>query len=81
MQAAVKVANSPTLQIVDDFEIPKPGPKQVLIKIQASGVCHTDVSHNDSILLVHIFHCAPSSNIADTNDVSGLPSEHICGRP
>ncbi|EJC99051.1 GroES-like protein [Fomitiporia mediterranea MF3/22] len=42
MQAAIHVPNSPTLKIVNDFEIPKPGPKQVLLKVQASGVCHSD---------------------------------------
>lgn len=43
MQAAIHVPNTPVLKIVDDFEIPKPGPNQVLLHIQASGVCHTDV--------------------------------------
>ncbi|KAL5483574.1 hypothetical protein ACEPAI_8806 [Sanghuangporus weigelae] len=43
MQAAVHVPNTPVLKIVNDFEIPKPGPNQVLLKIQASGCCHTDV--------------------------------------
>ncbi|PAV18079.1 alcohol dehydrogenase I [Pyrrhoderma noxium] len=43
MQAAVHVPNTPVLKIVNDFEIPKPGKKQVLVKVQASGVCHTDV--------------------------------------
>ena len=43
MQAAVHVPNTPVLKIVNDFEVPKPGKKQVLVKVQASGVCHTDV--------------------------------------
>ncbi|OCB86979.1 GroES-like protein [Sanghuangporus baumii] len=43
MQAAVYVPGNPSLKIDNHFEIPKPGPKQVLLKIQASGVCHTDV--------------------------------------
>ena len=43
MQAAIHVPNTPVLKIVDDFEIPKPGRKQVLLKVQASGVCHSDV--------------------------------------
>ncbi|EJC99046.1 GroES-like protein [Fomitiporia mediterranea MF3/22] len=38
MQAAVHLPNTPTLKIVNDFEIPKPGPNQVLLKVQASGV-------------------------------------------
>ena len=43
MQAAVHIPGDPNLKIVNDFEIPKPGPNQVLLQIQASGVCHTDV--------------------------------------
>lgn len=77
MQAVVKVANSPTLKIVDNFEIPKPDAKQVLIKIQASGVCHTDVSPSYSTVPVHMFYKPPRPKIADTDDISGLPSEHI----
>lgn len=65
MQAAVKVANSPTLKIVDDFEIPKPGPKQVLLKIQASGVCHSDVSPIHAIVV----DSARGTRIAHANDV------------
>ncbi|KAI0089304.1 GroES-like protein [Irpex rosettiformis] len=43
MQAAVHTANSNNLKIVSDFEIPKPKPNQVVIQVQASGVCHSDV--------------------------------------
>lgn len=43
MQAAIHEPNTPVLKIVDNFEIPKPGKKEVLLKIQASGVCHSDV--------------------------------------
>ena len=44
MQAAIHLPNTPVLKIVNDFEIPKPDKKQVLLKVQASGLCHTDVS-------------------------------------
>ena len=44
MQAAVHIPSTPILKIEDNFEIPKPGPDQVLIQVQASGVCHSDVS-------------------------------------
>ena len=50
MQAAVHVPSSPILKIENNFEIPKPGPDQVLIEVQASGVCHSDVSiHHNGI--------------------------------
>src|SRR6516162_8232309 len=44
--APMKVAQIPTagadFQIVER-EIPKPGPRQVRIKVQACGICHSDV--------------------------------------
>ncbi|KAI0691375.1 chaperonin 10-like protein [Cytidiella melzeri] len=43
MQAAVHVPSTPVLKLDNHFEIPKPGPDQVLIKVQASGICHSDV--------------------------------------
>lgn len=48
MQAAVHLPNTPILKIDDAFPIPKPGPGQVLVQVQASGVCHTDVSESIS---------------------------------
>jgi len=33
------------IEIRDDLPIPPPGPNQVLIKLECSGVCHSDV-HN-----------------------------------
>ena len=44
MQAAIHTADNNNLTIVNNFEIPKPKPDQVLIQVQASGVCHSDVS-------------------------------------
>ena len=46
MQAAVHIPSTPVLKIDNNFEIPKPGPNQVLIEVQATGVCHSDVSDN-----------------------------------
>ena len=42
MKAAVVTSFTEPLQI-QDREIPVPGPRQVLVRIEASGVCHTDI--------------------------------------
>lgn len=42
MQAAVMTQQAAPLQIIST-EIPRPGSGQILIKLEASGVCHTDV--------------------------------------
>lgn len=42
MKAAVVRAFGKPLSI-DEVPIPEPGPKQIQVKIQASGVCHTDL--------------------------------------
>ncbi|MGE4527703.1 MAG: zinc-dependent alcohol dehydrogenase [Rhodospirillaceae bacterium] len=46
MKAAVVHAFGEPLAIVD-LPIPEPGPGQVLVKIRASGVCHTDLHAAD----------------------------------
>jgi propanol-preferring alcohol dehydrogenase len=42
MKAAVVEAFDRPLEI-EDVPIPEPGPEQVLVKIEASGLCHTDI--------------------------------------
>lgn len=42
MKAAVVVGFGQPL-VLQDWEIPKPGPGQILVKTEACGVCHTDV--------------------------------------
>lgn len=42
MKAAVVHAYDRPLSI-EDVPIPKPGPEQVLVRIEASGLCHTDI--------------------------------------
>ncbi len=42
MQAAVVEAFGEKL-VFKDFDVPTPGPNQILIKTEACGVCHTDV--------------------------------------
>jgi alcohol dehydrogenase, propanol-preferring len=48
MKAAVVPASGKPLEI-RDIAIPAPGPGQVLVKIEASGLCHTDIhaAHGD----------------------------------
>ncbi len=42
MRAAVLSGHGQPLRIMD-VAIPTPGPGQILIRLEASGVCHTDV--------------------------------------
>lgn len=42
MKAAVIAAPGAPLRIVD-LPVPKPGPGEILLRLEASGVCHTDV--------------------------------------
>ena len=48
MKAAVVTKLGEPLEILD-VDVPKPGPDQVLVKIEASGLCHTDIhaAHGD----------------------------------
>src|SRR5258708_29421181 len=42
MKAAVLPATQSPVQIVD-VEVPRPSPGQVLVKVEACGICHSDV--------------------------------------
>src|SRR3954470_15170232 len=45
MRAAVlRNTGDETLDVVDDMEVADPGPGEVTIKIEATGVCHSDLS-------------------------------------
>lgn len=48
MKAAVVTSFTEPLEI-EDREVPEPGPGQVLVRIEASGLCHTDIhaAHGD----------------------------------
>ena len=48
MKAAVVPALGASLEI-QDLAVPDPGPGQVLVRMQASGICHTDIhaAHGD----------------------------------
>ncbi len=48
MKAAVVTGFSEPLQI-EDREVPQPGPGQVLVRLEACGLCHTDIhaAHGD----------------------------------
>ena len=40
-----RTAGGPTT--VEEFIVDDPGPGEVLVRIQASGVCHTDLMYKD----------------------------------
>lgn len=40
---------------LDEVDVPKPGPKEVLVKIEACGVCHTDLHFAEGDLTIEIF--------------------------
>ncbi|MGI8755742.1 MAG: Zn-dependent alcohol dehydrogenase [Acidimicrobiales bacterium] len=44
MKAAVFTAVDTPLEVRDDIEVDDPGPGEVLVKVVASGVCHSDLS-------------------------------------
>ena len=43
---------------IADIVIPAPGPNDVVVKVQATGVCHTDLAYRDGdiedLSLIHI---------------------------
>ena len=50
--SAVKAAVVPQFKApleIRDIDVPRPGPGQVLVRIEASGLCHTDIhaAHGD----------------------------------
>ena len=43
MRAAVLVSAPGDLEVVDDVVVDEPGPREVLIRTAAAGVCHSDL--------------------------------------
>ncbi|HWU38942.1 MAG TPA: alcohol dehydrogenase catalytic domain-containing protein, partial [Candidatus Acidoferrum sp.] len=43
MKAAVKIDRRPEY-FIQDVEVPKPAPDEALIRVQAAGLCGTDVA-------------------------------------
>ncbi len=44
MKAIVKYDGNPGSLAVKDVPVPEPGPGEVLLKIKATGICHTDIT-------------------------------------
>jgi Zn-dependent alcohol dehydrogenase len=44
------VFNGETAEIRDDVEVRKPGPSEVLVRVAAAGVCHSDISVVDGTI-------------------------------
>src|SRR5680860_1637039 len=50
IRARVVIAREPNKPgIVEEFNVPRPGPGEALVKILASGVCHTDLSAKNGV--------------------------------
>ncbi|HET7488369.1 MAG TPA: Zn-dependent alcohol dehydrogenase [Acidimicrobiales bacterium] len=52
VRAAVLAAVGQPLEIRDDVEVDEPGPGEVQVRMVASGVCHSDRSARDGVMLV-----------------------------
>ncbi len=48
-QARGVISRNPGELSIEDFTIGDPGPNEVLVRIQASGVCHTDLGVKDGV--------------------------------
>jgi len=69
--------NSNPLHLVD-VPKPEPGPGEVLIKVKACGVCHTDL-HIVEGEIPHLFfyHAVPTSISTSCATLSGLTSHFV----
>jgi propanol-preferring alcohol dehydrogenase len=61
MTAAVYVPGDSQLIIAKDYPTPKPAADEVLLRIKACGVCHTDVRSLSQRLVSLRFHVSHSS--------------------
>jgi S-(hydroxymethyl)glutathione dehydrogenase/alcohol dehydrogenase len=44
VQASAAVFDGERLNVVDDLEVPAPGPGEVTVRVLASGICHSDLN-------------------------------------
>lgn len=44
VQASAAVFDGQRLSVVDDLEVPPPGPGEVTVRVLASGICHSDLN-------------------------------------
>ena len=75
MQAAVYKPGTPILSIVDNFPIPEVKPHQVLLKVRACGVCHTDVS----LYLSPVDHLSTAPQVFVLSQFADDPRSYIMG--
>ncbi len=47
MRAAVLTSQGQPLEVLDNIDVAEPGPGQVLVKVAACGICHSDVTIMD----------------------------------
>jgi propanol-preferring alcohol dehydrogenase len=70
MRAAV--LNAPGAEIkVEERERPEPGPGQVLIRVHACGVCHSEVVQQDGHFPFAVFPTVPGHEVAGTIEALG----------
>ena len=53
MKAAVVRAFGQPL-VIEEVAVPQVGPGQILVKVAATGVCHTDLHAAQGLSLIHI---------------------------
>jgi D-arabinose 1-dehydrogenase-like Zn-dependent alcohol dehydrogenase len=63
--------------VIEEVPIPAPGPGEVLVKIKATGVCHTDLDAAAGRILAHIH----KAKLEDINRVfTDLKAGRVDGR-
>ena len=92
MKAALLEKAGPTVEVVDDIEIKKPGPGQILVRIANCGICHSDLTLIEAggggLLPIVLGHEAAGTVEEAGPDVDGLkPGDKVmltplapCGR-
>jgi len=70
MRAAMVSAAGEPFEIVK-HELPEPGPGQVRVLVEASGICHTDAVLVDGYIPGAPFPLVPGHEVAGRVDVTG----------
>ncbi|QGA54016.1 alcohol dehydrogenase catalytic domain-containing protein [Sulfolobus sp. E5-1-F] len=63
------------LELTDIYEIPRPKSNQVLVRVQAAGVCHTDVSVRSGIIYKRINVNPPKLPLIPGHEIAGIVEE------
>jgi len=71
----------PVLHWQDDVAVPEPGPGEVLLKISACGVCHTDLHITEGELALPRETVIPGHQVIGHVEVLGAPEQEIAFVP